>query len=112
MRIFVAMMIFACTAVCADTARRNPFAHTLDASANDDAPAAPDRLEEAELVVSAILVAGRQSLVNINGSVIAVGEESFGYRLVAVSEESATFEHNDTTVTVSLFDQQSRRQRD
>lgn len=112
MRIFAALAVFACAAVFADTERRNPFAHTLDATTNANPSATPDDLDEEELVVSAILVAGGKSLVNINGSVIGVGEESFGYRLVEVSEESATFAHNDTTVTVSLFDQQRRRQRD
>ena len=112
MRIFVAMLVFVSAAASADTARRNPFAHTLDATPNADAPVAPERLDEQELVVSAILVAGRESLVNINGSVIGVGEESFGYRLVAVSEETATFAHDDETVTISLFETRERRQRD
>ena len=112
MRISAALLLFAWAAVSADTERRNPFAHTLESAADGGTAATPDQLDEEELVVSAILVAGGQSLVNINGSVIGVGEESFGYRLVAVSEESATFVHDEETVTVSLFDQQSRRRRD
>ena len=110
MRIFIAAALFAWATVAADTERRNPFAHTLEPAADIDA--GEEHLHEEELVVSAILVAGGKSLVNINGAVVAVGEESFGYRLVSVSEESATFVHHGETVTLSLFDESSRGQRE
>lgn len=93
-----------------DDARRNPFAHTVDDTPELAAPAG--QLDEEELQVTAILVAGEKSLVNVNGSLIGVGEQQFGYRLLRVGEESATFVRDGETVIVSLFDRQEERQRD
>lgn len=98
--------------VSADEQRRNPFAHEFDGPPAEAADV-DEHLHEEELEVTAILVAGDRSLVTINGNVIGVGEESFGYRLMSVAEESATFLHEGAAVTISLFEErQGEEQRD
>lgn len=100
------LMSVTCLLALATTAwadeRRNPFAHSLSVAA-PDSPAADDTLDDEDVQVNAILVAGGKSLVSVNGSVIGVGEETLGYRLLAVGEDSATFERRGSVVTLSLF---------
>lgn len=53
-----------------------------------------------------ILMAGEESLVNLGGKVIAVGEEASGYELLEIGEERAVFRHGDEIVTLSLYPDQ------
>ena len=50
----------------------------------------------------AIVVAPERSLVNVEGSILEVGETFEGHRLVEVRERSAVFERGDTQRTLSL----------
>lgn len=51
-------------------------------------------------VVRATLEAGKHSLANVNGKLIAIGEEFEGYRLIRVGAGDATFVRNGEEVTV------------
>lgn len=88
--------------------KNNPFARPLPAPAFvAPAPAAivaakaPDAVWQPEL--RAILAAGARSMVNVDGTVIPVGEHFEGYRLVEVHESSAVFvKGRRTRVTLTL----------
>ena len=51
-----------------------------------------------------VIVAGSQSIANLNGTLLAIGEETSGYRLDSVTEEGATFVHDGEPVTLYLED--------
>jgi hypothetical protein len=62
------------------------------------APAAPPRA----FTLNAVMVAGPDSIANVDGIIVRIGEQVHGYRLVAVQERTAVFEKDKTKVTVSM----------
>jgi hypothetical protein len=50
----------------------------------------------------AVMVAGSESIVNIEGALLRLGEQFNGYRLIEVHEESAIFVNNNKKVTLTL----------
>lgn len=97
----------ACLGDGAAKLRRNPFEHpNLDAQAADRGPTGA-RLDDGSLRVRAILVAGDRSLVNVNGTILGIGEEHFGYVLRSVAEEAAVFSRDGESITISLFEQRT-----
>lgn len=73
--------------------RFDPFARPdLSAAAADD-PTAAVRAGEWAPVLNATLVAGERSLANLGGVLLAIGEETHGYRLVEVRAWEAVFDH-------------------
>ncbi len=54
----------------------------------------------AELVVTATMVSSGERLAQIDGRVLREGEQIYGYRLVRIDEDRATFERNGETETV------------
>lgn len=50
----------------------------------------------------AILSAGEQSLANVGGNIIAIGEETNGYVLKAIINDEAVFSMNEQTIRVSV----------
>lgn len=70
--------------------RHDPFARpTLAASAPSAAASAAQPEPLWQPVLSAVMVAGDKSLVNVDGFVVQVGQEINGYRLVQVTETGA-----------------------
>lgn len=53
-------------------------------------------------VLTATLVAGPESLANLGGVVLALGQETGGYRLVEVREFEAVFEHAGEPVVLRV----------
>ena len=53
-------------------------------------------------VLAATLVAGSESMVNLGGSILRLGEEAHGYRLVEVGHWEAVFEKGGERVTLSI----------
>ena len=51
-----------------------------------------------------VIVAGANSIANISGTVLGIGEEAAGYRLQSVTESSATFLHENREMTLRLED--------
>jgi len=87
--------------------KHNPFARPVPATAAAgiaapaSAVAAPAAAWKPEL--RAILAAGARSMVNVEGTVIPVGEHFEGHRLVEVHETSAVFVNGSRKrVTLSL----------
>jgi hypothetical protein len=56
--------------------------------------------------LAAIMLAGPRSVVSIDGTIVRIGEEINGHRLVEVHEQSAVFVKNKKRVTLSLRDLQ------
>jgi hypothetical protein len=85
--------------------RFDPFATPLLAGpgvdAEEEEPAAgPPRLR-------ATLVAGENSVAVLDGAVLRLGEEAFGYRLVAVRTWEAVFERAGAQTVIALDDEPS-----
>lgn len=56
----------------------------------------------ARLQLNAVLVAGSESIANVDGVMVRIGDSVQGYRLVAVSDRSAVLEKNNAKVTLTL----------
>ena len=88
------------------TLRHNPFAgRPAAASVEDDAavPAAPDPAAaswSAEL--RATLVAGERSMANLGGTLLGIGEEAHGYRLLEVRDWDALFMKDGERVVLEI----------
>lgn len=68
--------------------------------ANTTKPPLPEPLWKPEL--RAIMLAGPKSIVNVSGVLVGIGEQTNGYRLVEVHEETAVFVNHKKRVTLSL----------
>jgi hypothetical protein len=55
-------------------------------------------------VLRAVIVAGRDSLANVDGSIVRIGEQIDGYRLVQVREHEAVFLKTTRRYTLMLAD--------
>ncbi len=106
----------------ADTLRHDPFSRpllvaptpTTNASAPTAAnPAAPvantdikiDPVPTWNPTLVAVMVAGKSSLVNIEGKIIRIGEEIDGYRLIKVRDGEATFSKDHQRVVLRMENQ-------
>lgn len=80
--------------------RFDPFARpALVESARGARPAEQDSWAP---TLRATLMAGDRSLANLGGTVLGVGEESHGYRLVEVRPFEAVFERDGATVVLEV----------
>ena len=52
--------------------------------------------------LKAILFAGQQSLINLNGSILQLGDEINGYKVKRISETSVLLKSRNDTITLSL----------
>jgi hypothetical protein len=85
-------------------------AHADDATplANDPfrrpslAEVAPAEAVAPPLDLRAILSAGEQSLADVGGQIVRVGDDVSGYKLVGVSEDAALFERDGRSLRVAL----------
>jgi hypothetical protein len=83
---------------------RDPFRPPAEFATADNGRARPDALAiSANPEIRGILYAGNNSLVNLSGKIIALGEEVDGYELLEVSENQAVFLRNGETLTLSLY---------
>lgn len=84
--------------------RFNPFARPeLSRAADEDEDEAEGRAApEWAPILTATLVSGSDSMVNLGGSILRVGEESHGYRLVKVRHWEAEFERGGKTVVLTV----------
>ena len=79
---------------------RNPFRVPFDA-ADAAAPNEKSALSNS-LELTGILWAGEDSLANVSGEILAIGESIDGYVLVEVSEDGAVFERSGSRYAVLL----------
>ncbi len=82
--------------------RFDPFAQpgARAAGPGRPGPAASQRAWSPEL--RAILVSGERSLVNLGGTILELGKETHGYRLLEVREDEAVFERAGSEVVLQM----------
>jgi hypothetical protein len=61
-----------------------------------------ENLFQTKLQLFATLRAGKNSMVNIQGKIVQLGEEIEGYKLVEVNDDSAVFANSEQRVFLSL----------
>jgi hypothetical protein len=54
------------------------------------------------LNLQAVMVAGANSIANVDGIMVRIGEQIYGYRLIAVQERTAIFEKDGMKYAVSM----------
>jgi len=54
------------------------------------------------LKLQAVMVAGPKSIANVDGTMVRIGDQIYGYRLVEVHERGAVFEKNKARFVVSI----------
>ena len=94
------LLMLAASQAIAD--RINPFAkpdREQQPVIQTDAPAT-GRIE-----LRGVIVAGANSIANLDGQLLSIGEEAEGYTLERVEEGSATFMHNKELVTLTVRDE-------
>ena len=52
--------------------------------------------EEDSMVLRGIMLAGEQSLANIGGKIVGIGQEINGYRVIAVNESNVVLDRDGT----------------
>ena len=82
--------------------RNNPFRVPGDVGDSASRSPAVGAIQARPTLVG-ILLGDSDPLVNLDGNIIGVGEQSSGYLLVAVGPETATFKRGEDTVTLSLY---------
>lgn len=60
------------------------------------------RDEPFEPILRSTIARGHRSLVNLGGEILAVGEESHGYRLLEVSPYAATFKKDGERIVIEI----------
>ena len=92
-------------AAAAEPIAKNPFTRP-GYTADRPLPAAPGvEVEDfREIELKATLISGRRSFANLNGEILAPGEEFRGYRLLRVSEGQAVLSRDGETLTLRVRD--------
>ncbi len=101
--IFLLAGLMAGSPAMADKLRRDPFQEPADFIAQADAPGVTPAAPGSRPQIFGILAAGGESLVNLGGEIMAVGEEAGGYQLLEVAEEHAVFRRGDEIITIALY---------
>jgi hypothetical protein len=92
--------------------QRNPFSRPAAEELTVDATPVNQGLSlQRDPGLRAVLVAGRKSIVNIDGVILQVGECSGGYCLLSVEEGKARVSRNDKEIVLSLYEQDNGDER-
>lgn len=95
------LVLVAASVDAAGQLQRNPFRVPIELDAPVAAAGGPQmELRPDTLDLRATLVAGERSVVNLGGSILSLGEEIEGYRLVSVSEGEALFIKDGESIRV------------
>ena len=99
------LLLIVPAAIAAGPLQRNPFRVPIELG-GPTAQRAASRLEARPdtFDLRATLVAGRRSSVNLGGSILGLGEEVAGYRLVSVREGEAVFWKDGESIRLFLND--------
>ncbi len=93
----------------ASTLTKNPFKRPILSApqANADAVTDGGALPAPQWEIRAILVAGGDSLVNIAGEIIRLGEIHEGLELISVDESKAVFRRDGERITIRLYEDEN-----
>jgi hypothetical protein len=81
--------------------RYDPFAEPDLTQPPQTRPVASARNQAWSPVLRATLVAGRGSMVNLGGTILNIGDEAHGYRLLEVGEGEAVFSKGDSRLVLT-----------
>ena len=82
---------------------RNPFAHALPEISQPAAGTAnPSTAAGTSLELRGTMMAGSDSLANIGGLILGIGQEVEGYRIVSIHERWVVIEKNGEQRTLSV----------
>ena len=85
--------------------QHNPFDRPVtEAPRNYSAPASSRTAVGDAPFLRGVLVAGPKSVVNFGGVILKIGESTNGYRLLSVTEGSASFSKDGEKVVFSLHE--------
>jgi hypothetical protein len=84
--------------------KTNPFVRPVDSQKQLEAPESTEQLSPVPLVLRGTVVAGQQSLANISGVVVSLGEEINGYKVVAIKQRAAVLLKNNDRRVLSVDD--------
>ena len=91
------------------TLQHDPFARPAFGAPAAAAPGAPARRVQGappeakpKISLHAVLVAGPDSMANVDGVMVRLGDTVQGYRLLAVHDRSAVFEKNNAKFTLGI----------
>lgn len=112
----LAMPVFLCLSQVGYTAehglKTNPFARSAEVQERVHAPAAQTAAQKDSVpfVLRGTMMAGQQSLANISGVIVPLGEVINGYRLVGVHErEVVLLKDNDRRILTVDGDTEGNR---
>jgi hypothetical protein len=97
----------------AEALTKNPFTrpgYTADRPLPTNAE--PPVVEFVPLQLKATLIAGKQALANINGEILAPGDQIQGHRLIRVREREVVLSKNGERLTLSVDDDKEENRRD
>jgi hypothetical protein len=104
--VFPLLVVFASGGVADETVymlQSNPFAQPLvEKPAQRGSAQEPEPSVLEGLRLRAIMTAGPESLANVGGKIVGIGEEIEGYRLVTVDHEQAVFSKHGKLITLTL----------
>jgi hypothetical protein len=84
------------------TLKTNPFERPLNSQENSAQSIKSEREEALPFVLRGTMVAGKQSLADISGLIVPLGNEVNGYRLVAVHQREVILLKNDERRILSV----------
>lgn len=93
---------FCVSSSAASELRHNPFRAPVDVTGSSSSGSGRPA-SNARPTLIGILLGDDQPLVNLDGTIIGVGEEAAGYLLVEVGPEHAVFRRGEETITMSLY---------
>lgn len=110
----VILMALCCsgTAKAAETLQYDPFARPSITNLSTTSTTAEDAVTEEAIwnpPLTAVMVAGKNSLVNVDGVIVKLGDEIDGYRLIEVKDYQAIFKKGNKRVVLSIAMQSMRK---
>lgn len=110
-RIGVMLTGLCCFSVtAAETLQHDPFARPLITNSTTVATVVEEVIWNPAL--TAVMVAGKNSLVNVDGVIIKLGEEIDGYRLIEVKDYQAIFKKGRKRVVLTIAMQSMRKNKE
>lgn len=111
----VAMLIVVCLTQTCHAAEQllstNPFAIPVDTPVIQSVSSPVEQETPVKLVLRGTIVSGQQSLANISGVIVSLGEEVNGYKLVGVQQREVVLLRDNSRRILSVDDEQEGGQR-
>ena len=90
--------------------KSNPFERPLMTDKSKPDQTAPVQAALASMTLRATMAAGPDSLANIGGEILGIGQQINGYTLLAVHPRHVVLEKNETQKTLSIDNDTEKKQ--